>query len=170
MKTSRPRWRASLRSAIQKARSNASPARIALLGVGNELNTDDAAGMLVIRAFQPHVFGRPDVLAIAGGAAPENVAGPLRRFSPHMVIVIDAAWLGLDAGRVAWLEAGQIGGVSALTHGLPLTTLVEFLTQETGCAFGFLAIQAGDTGFDRPVTVAVRRACRRIVAELRAVV
>jgi hydrogenase 3 maturation protease len=64
--------------------------RIAVVGIGNELNGDDAAGILAARKLSkkycpqkvdensPH----PVFIVIEAGLAPEAFTGPLRRFRP----------------------------------------------------------------------------------------
>ena len=70
------------------------PARVAILGVGNESNGDDGAGVRVVRELAARMPATPGVLLIDAGTAPENFTGPLRRFRPELVIEIDAAHLG----------------------------------------------------------------------------
>jgi hydrogenase 3 maturation protease len=166
MKISQLQWNVSLHNEIKKASASDRPARVAVLGIGNELDGDDAAGMLVVRALQPLVAGLAGVRVIEAGTAPENFTGTLRRFAPDLVIAVDAAWLGLAAGRAAWLSAKDIDGVGALTHGLPLSMLGRYLTNELGCHFGILAIQVLDTGFGQAVTLPVAAAYRRVARSL----
>lgn len=118
------------------------------MGVGNELNGDDAAGnrvatkLLALTGFPAHF------LPINAGSLPENASGPLRRFHPDVVILVDAADFGGQVGEIRWLEAEQIGGMSASSHTLPLSVLGQFLEAELDCQVDFLGIQPAQIEFD----------------------
>jgi len=65
--------------------------RIVLLGVGNELHADDAAGLLVIRALRTRLDSSPVVLLLEGEIAPENFTGKIRQSVLDVMIFLDAA-------------------------------------------------------------------------------
>lgn len=136
------------------------------MGVGNELNADDGAGVLVARQLRAVWPERGNVLVVEAGPAPENFTGPLRRFGPDLVLIIDAAQMDEPPGSVRWIEWVAVGGVSASTHRLPPTRVASFLMSELGCQVVLLGIQVGDVTFDRPVTMEVRAAVERVVEEL----
>ncbi len=117
------------------------PARVAILGVGNEMNGDDGAGVRVVRALSLRTPAPPGTLLIEAGAAPESYTGPLRRFGPDMVIEIDAAILGGEAGATAWLDWREADGLSASTHTLPPSVLAEFLQADLGCEVAIIGVQ-----------------------------
>jgi hypothetical protein len=73
---------------------------VAIVGIGNELNGDDGAGVWVLRNLKD-VIGRvadSPVLIIDAGTAPENVTGALRKFAPELILLIDAAQLNEPPG------------------------------------------------------------------------
>ena len=37
------------------------------------------------------------------GPAPENFTGPLRRFRPDLVLLVDAAQMDAEPGTIGWL-------------------------------------------------------------------
>ncbi len=119
------------------------PARVAILGVGNELNGDDGAGVRVVRELTARLPATPGVLLLDGGTAPENYTGPLRRFRPELVLEIDAAELGASPGTAAWLDWRDADGLSASTHTLPPSVLAKFLVGELGCQVALIGIQPG---------------------------
>ncbi|HQN05393.1 MAG TPA: hydrogenase maturation protease, partial [Anaerolineaceae bacterium] len=64
--------------------------RVVILGVGNELRGDDAAGVLAVRKLLKKKEKLDDVLIIEGAQAPENFTSVIRRFNPHLILIIDA--------------------------------------------------------------------------------
>ena len=117
------------------------PARVAVVGVGNEMKGDDAAGVRVVRELSERMPATPGVLLINAGQAPENFTGPLRRFRPDLVIEVDAADQGAEPGAVAWVDWREADGLSASTHTLPPSVLASFLTADLGCQVALIGIQ-----------------------------
>lgn len=97
---------------------------------------------------------------------PESCTGPLRRFAPDLVILVDAADMGAAPGTVAWLDWRDADAAASSTHGLPLALFAGFLTTEIGCAVLLLGIQPADLSFGAPLTDPARRALRRVAGGL----
>jgi hydrogenase 3 maturation protease len=165
---SRPSWRASLKKAWKRPSANDSAWRVAILGLGSEEWGDDAAGLWVARYLGRRQQASPseELNVIEAGSMPENFAGPLRRFSPDLVLLIDATRGGPEAGKIRWIEASEIGGVSASTHGLPLSVQAEYLRLELGCQVGLIGIEGESFNFGEPLSPSVRRAVHRVVDSL----
>ena len=145
--------------------------RVAVVGIGNELNGDDAAGVRVasgLRALIPPTqpAGSPHVLVIQAATAPESFTGPLRRFQPDLVILVDAAHWDAQPGSVNCIDWQEAQGLSASTHTLPPTLFAKFLIHELGCRVVLLGIQPQHLDFDRPVSPPVERAVAQVVQEL----
>jgi hydrogenase 3 maturation protease len=162
-------WRKWLKTTLaRESAPNKSP-RIAVVGVGNELNGDDAAGVLAARRLHRKLdktAGSDRILVVEAGLAPENFSGVLRRFRPEIVILLDAVWFDGKAGATVLLEGGQLAGFGASTHLQPLSTLAGFLKEELGCEVWLIGIQPQHLDFGRPMSAAVRNACRRLAAGL----
>ena len=172
---SRTYWRASLKKALRLPAATETIPRLAVLGVGNELWGDDAAGSLVARLVQQRLslISPQRFMILDAGPAPENFSGVLRRFSPDFVLLIDALRAGESPASVRWIEMADIEGVSALTHGLPLAVLGKFLGDELGAACGLLGIEGEQfelgAGLSTAVLCSVRlvaRAIRKLIRDL----
>ena len=133
-------WQMSLQQWI--AQHNRPP-RIAVLGIGNSLRSDDAAGVLVARRLAQSRLTRDfdSILVVDAGPAPENTTAELRRFAPELVLLIDAAEMGELPGMIREIGIHEIDGLSASTHSLPLSMLAKYLILELGCEVKILGIQ-----------------------------
>ena len=140
--------------------------RIVLLGVGNELQGDDAAGLLVIRAIERRLDSNPAVLILEGGVAPENFTANIRRFCPDVVIFLDAADMGAEPGTVQLIPLDRVDGFSASSHIQPLSVLSEFIIAEMGCRVEILGIQAQTMEMGAGVSEMVRKAAFQVADEL----
>lgn len=132
-----------LRSKLKNSR------RVALLGIGSELNGDDAAGMLVAKRlagrFKKNRFFA--FKAFFGATAPENLTGEIRKFRPTLVVMVDAADFGRKPGEVALIQAEKIEGISFSTHRLPTTIIAQYLTQSLSCKAVIIGIQPKTLAF-----------------------
>ena len=141
-------------------------ARVAIVGLGAELNGDDAVGLLTARQLLRRVGQREGLLVLEGGALPENASGSLRRFRPDLVIFIDAAALGKAPGSIEVLEAECIGGASFSTHGMPLNMFMNYLSEELGCQTMLIGVQPESVDFGAPPSQYARKAATRLSAAL----
>lgn len=92
-----------------------------------------------------------EVLVVEGSIAPEAFSGPLRRFNPEWVILIDAAAMDEPAGALAWVDWHLVDGLSATTHTMPPTMLAKYLIHEIGCQVGLIGIQPNSIEMDVPI-------------------
>lgn len=160
-------WNDSLQKLIRSL--NQPEPRMAVVGVGQELRGDDAAGLVVAQRLSALTPQSSALLVIAGGHAPENCTGPLRRFKPDLVVLVDAAALNLPPGSIQLLNWEQIGGLSATTHTMPLHLLARYLMAELGCEVILLGIQPIDTTLGAPLSSPVEKAVLEVVEGLRSV-
>lgn len=138
--------------------------RAAIMGVGQALQQDDAAGLLLAQALRP--FASDTVLVVEAGHAPENCAGLINRFAPHLLIVVDTAYLAETPGAVQVLDWREASGVSASTHTLPLRMVLQYVTAVTGCRVLLLGIQPQQVGVGTAVSEPVRQTIEQMVAYL----
>jgi hydrogenase 3 maturation protease len=100
------------------------------------------------------------------GHAPENVTGELRKFSPNLIILIDAAEMRAVPGTICWVPIQSIEGMSASTHSLPLSMLARYLTLELNCVVTLIGIQPKSNEVSEIISAEVSRAINEIVDEI----
>lgn len=103
---------------------------IVVLGVGNSLHGDDGAGPAI--ADRIAALNLPDVAVYDCGTAPENFTGVVRRAKPNLLVIADAAEMGLPAGSVRRIPLERICDTEIGTHMLALAHLVRFLADAVG--------------------------------------
>jgi hydrogenase 3 maturation protease len=137
--------------------------------VGSDLRGDDVAGVLVARRLASCAArtGSDRVAAYAGGAAPENFTGEIVRFRPDLVVLVDAAHLGLEPGAVEVIDAERVGGLSFSTHMLPVPIFLDYLHKTIGCRSLVIGIDIVQKDVLAPVSRPVGAAVRRLVAAFR---
>ncbi len=159
-------WKTSLNLLLQQLRNESGKfPRVVIVGIGNVLRSDDAAGMLVARALSQRecAADMDHILILEAGHAPENRTAELRRFAPSLVLLIDAADMGKEPGTVEWISEDDIDGMSASTHSLPLSMLAKYLTLELGCKVMLLGIQLASNEVGETVSAEVLQAVEEVV-------
>lgn len=141
---------------------------MAVLGIGNQFRSDDAAGVRIARALSRRLSpaSQGQVLIVEAGHAPENATGEIRHFAPQLVLMIDAAEMGAGPGMIQWIPEEAIDGMSASTHSLPLSMLARYLRLELDCQVALLGIQPGSNEVGETLSPDVSQAVDEIVEEL----
>ena len=130
-----------------------------VVGMGNPLRGDDAAGTLVAAALQSCSW--PSVCD--AGMVPENVVGRVCALSPDNVIIVDAVDFGGEPGAQAWFAPDEIDGKFASSHAPSLELFAAFVETETSARTAVLGIQPGCCDFGAEVSPAVVRAVDQVV-------
>ena len=138
--------------------------RIVIMGVGNPLKGDDAAGLLCAEALLKGIPAkeRRGVKILRAYDVPENYTGIIRKFKPTRVIIIDAALAGLKPGEIFVLEKEKIAIEEISSHKIPLMVLISYLEQTIGCKVTVLGIQARDLAFGAPVHPVIKAAVKTV--------
>ena len=96
----------------------------------------------------------------------ENFSGPLRKFAPGQILIVDAADTGSSRGAISYHTLEDAQGISAFTHGLPPTVFGKFIQNELNCQVDLLLIQAEEVGFDTRMGIVVEQAVIEVAREL----
>lgn len=139
--------------------------KMMILGVGNEMMGDDAAGSAAARELRMLLQGCEcsqvaEVLVTATN--PENFSGVVRDRKPDLVIFIDAADMGRPVGEIAFLSHKDMHSMMHSTHTMPLSFLGDYLERTTGARVIALGIQAGHIRLDQPMSSEVALSVRSI--------
>lgn len=132
-----------------------------LLGIGNPRHGDDALGPVFARAFR-----HPEWRCLNAGTVPENYTGLIRRLHPGLLILLDAADMGLPPGTLRPLAPDAIHGNDFGTHAPSIGQLAGYLTDCAG-RIVILGIQPATTvpgaRLSPPVRAALRDLGRALV-------
>lgn len=120
----------------------------------------------MVRGLQRTLQGSPHFLSIEAGVVPENALGPLRKFEPDCVILVDAADFGGEPGALRWISGNEIEGFSFSGHTLPLGMISHYLGKELGCPVWLIGMQPGSLEFGEPLTEPMQRAVDELVEQL----
>jgi hydrogenase 3 maturation protease len=126
---------------------------VVVVGVGNPLRGDDAAGSLLARSLRES----DSVRVIDAGEAPESFIGEIARATPDAVAFVDAVDLSRPAGDVALLEVDDVTPYLPSTHRAPLSLVMDVVRSRTGADVFLIAVQPARAGFGAAPSAAVTR-------------
>lgn len=135
--------------------------KTAILGVGSVLRSDDGVGMYLIEQLSKRIKS-DRFLMIAGSTAPENFTGVIKEFAPDLLLVIDAAQLGLPIGEIRFIDPEEIEGLTFSTHMLPLPIMFQYLALEIDCEIICIGIQPQTTEQGFIICEEVKRAAEHL--------
>ena len=98
------------------------------------------------------------VQVLDGREAPESLTGPIRRFRPSHVLIVDAVSAGNPPGTVFFVDPSAIPEDDLSTHRIPLSHLVRYLEETVGCRVLLLGIEPKNMGEGKGLTRPVSRA------------
>ena len=142
--------------------------RIAVLGVGNVGRGDDGAGVLAAAELKRKLGrrGRSRIKVFIGHEAPESLTGELRRFSPDLVLILDAAVSGKKPGSIFLLEKKDMAVEDISSHRMPLALLADYLEKSIGCRVKVLAIEPRSCREYTALSAVVRKAADKLTGQL----
>ena len=141
--------------------------RTIVLGIGNRLGADDAAGPCLVdmlnqrqhKAEAPH---SGEIIAIDAGTAPESYTSVIRRRRPDLLILVDAAKMGLPPGAVRTIPPERVSVLSFSTHLMPLSMLVSYVQEFCGKIL-LVGVQPEGTEMGKHLSKAVRKSVKGLV-------
>lgn len=125
--------------------------RVLLVGIGNILRGDDAAGPELIE----RLTGKVEADLLDAGEVPESYLGRITGRRPDTIVLIDAAELGASPGAAAILEIDDLKGKCLSSHQTGLDLFMRYLQAETGADVFLLGIQPKSIGFGENLSTEV---------------
>lgn len=137
-----------------------------VLGIGNRLGGDDAAGTLVVdmlnqRRHRAKASFPIETTAIDAGTAPESYTSVIRQHRPDLLILVDAADMGLPPGALRTIPPEKISVLSFSTHHIPLSMFISYVKEFCGQVL-LVGVQPERTETGRRISKAVRKSVKEV--------
>lgn len=137
--------------------------KVVIMGIGNVLRGDDAAGSMVAQQIASKPLPKK-VLVIDSGPTPENYLGKIIKFNPSHILIIDTVVTGDKPGSVRLVNESQIvDALSFSTHKPSIHMLIKYLRGSIGeVKFLILGIQPKNLAFGEELSEEVKNAVFRV--------
>jgi hydrogenase 3 maturation protease len=137
-----------------------------VLGIGNRLGGDDAAGTYVVdmlnqRQHRAKASLPNEITAINAGTAPESYTSDIRRHRPGLLILVDAADMGLPPGSLRTIAPEKISILSFSTHHIPLPIFISYVKEFCGNIL-VIGVQPEQTETGTGISEAVRKSVKKL--------
>lgn len=138
--------------------------KMVVLGTGNALKADDAAGLLVASMLDNHLsrFQKSKIKILRAYEIIDLYLRKIKRIKPSHLIIIDAIDVGRKPGTIIATRIDperkrkkKIGG--------EFYAFLEKLSAEASCKIYLIGIQPETLDFGHPITPAIKEASRQIV-------
>ncbi|MEW6525399.1 MAG: hydrogenase 3 maturation endopeptidase HyCI [Spirochaetota bacterium] len=128
-----------------------------ILGIGNHLRSDDAAGSVVARKLK--LLG---LEAIDAEFMPENYINVIRRHKPEKIIIVDSCNMALTPGSIRTIPIDKIHSGIVTTHNMPLSAVIQHLLEITANIM-FIGIQPENIEIGDTISDVVNAAIEQVV-------
>ena len=128
-----------------------------LMGVGNDIRGDDAVGELIVREFESDEWETVDC-----GSIPENHIIMVEKDEYDIVVLVDAADMGLDPGEVRIVDRELLGVFTMSTHALPLSLVIDYLEERVDEVY-LIGIQPKDMRLSEEMTPELHDAKDKVI-------
>ena len=139
--------------------------KVAVLGVGSSLRSDDAAGLLVAEELKN--IKNPKLKVFFGSTAPENLTGEIIKYGPTHIIIVDCVDIDQKPGSILLVDPRIVDGVSFSTHMLPVKMIVDYFLESLKCEIIIIGIQPKSLEFGETVSGEVIKASKQIADVIR---
>ena len=115
--------------------------KLIILGVGNELKSDDGVGPFIIKNMMAENIESDRLLLINAETVPENFTGKIRKENPSHVIIVDACLMGCRPGDIKIVDKDDFTNIGISTHSMSLSYFVKYLEKDTDFKIIFVGIE-----------------------------
>jgi len=137
-----------------------------VLGIGNRLGGDDAAGTYLVDILnqgqhKTKALLPTEMMAIDAGTAPESYTSVIRQHRPDLLILVDAADMGLPPGALRTIAPEKISVLSFSTHHMPLSMFIAYVKEFCGKVL-LIGLQPEQTGLSSSMSKVVRKSVKKL--------
>lgn len=144
--------------------------KLIVLGVGNELKSDDGVGPFIIKKLKEENIENKNLLFIDGKTVPENFTGKIRKEKPTHLIIVDACLMDLQPGEMQIVNKYEFANIGISTHSMSLSFFVRYLEKDTDFGIIFVGIEPETMDWGERPTPKVEKAANEFIEILKGII
>ncbi len=144
--------------------------KLIVLGVGNELKSDDGVGPFIIRKLIDEGIENDKILLINAETVPENFTGKIRKENPSHVIIVDACLMNCEPGEIRIVDKNDFANIGISTHSMSLSYFVKYLEKDTDFKVIFVGIEPETMDWGEKLTPKVETAAYEFIKLIKGIV
>ncbi len=133
--------------------------KVVILGIGNSLRSDDAAGSFLAG----RIKGKVPYIVYDAGSSPENYLGKIIRDLPDTVVIIDAVDFGGKPGEFNLIEGRDLKTANLFsTHNASISLTINYLQSNLKVDIIILTIQPKSIAFGDNLSLEIQQALDKL--------
>ena len=138
--------------------------KVVLIGIGNEIRNDDAAGLKIIENLQGKL---PEhIKLIDCGQVPENFSKQIIDYDPDYIIIVDVVDFKGKPGEIKNIDLNSIESFSFSTHNYDLSLFIMYIKNFIQTEFHIIGIQPKSIDLGDKISSEVKKSIEMIVSSL----
>ena len=144
--------------------------KLIVLGVGNELKSDDGVGPSIIKKLIAENIEKDNLLFINAETVPENFTGKIRKEKPTHVIIVDACLMGGKPGDIKIVDKDDFVNIGISTHSMSLSYFVKYLEKDSDFKIIFVGIEPETMDWGETPTESVEKTAFEFIELLKGII
>ncbi len=144
--------------------------KLIILGVGNELKSDDGVGPFIIKRLTDEVVQNEALIFIDAQTVPENFTRKIRKENPTHVIIVDACLMDKKPGEMQIVDKYNFANIGISTHSMSLSYFVKYLEKDTDFKIIFVGIEPETMDWGDEPTSEVKKAAFEFIEILKGII
>ncbi len=144
--------------------------KLIVLGVGNELKSDDGVGPFIVKKLKYENIENKNLLFIDAKTVPENFTGKIRKEKPTHLIIVDACLMNLKPGDMQIVNKYEFANIGISTHSMSLSFFVRYLEKDTDFGIIFVGIEPETMDWGEKPTPKVEKAADEFIETLKEII
>ena len=144
--------------------------KLIVLGVGNELKSDDGVGPFIVKKLKEENIENDNLLFIDAKTVPENFTGKIRKESPTHLIIVDACLMDSQPGDMKIVNKDDFAEIGISTHSMSLSFFVRYLEKDTDFKIIFVGFEPETMDWGEKPTPKVEKAAFEFIETLKGII
>ena len=144
--------------------------KLIVLGIGNELKSDDGVGPYIISKLKQENIENKNLLFIDSKTVPENFTGKIKKEQPTHLIIVDACLMDLNSGDMKIVNKYEFKNIGISTHSMSLSFFVRYLEKDNNFNITFVGIEPETMEMGDKLTLNVEKAANDFINILKGLV
>ena len=144
--------------------------KLIVLGVGNELKSDDGVGPFIIAKLKQEKIENDNLIFIDAETVPENFTGKIRKEKPTHLIIVDACLMDSQPGDMKIVNKNDFANIGISTHSMSLSFFVKYLEKGNDFRIIFVGIEPESMDYAESPTPKVEKTAIDFINTLKGII
>ena len=136
--------------------------KVLILGIGNSLKADDGVGPYICSKISSKV----NIKVVNAGTALENFTGPIAKYQPEVILLLDVIDLGDEPGAICLIPLPLVDEYAMSTHSMSPHLFFNSINPNKQLQAFILGVQPKNLTLSEPISDEVAHQADKLADEL----